>query len=60
MEIRLVDYQSTSAAGVNLNALRKAISSQQSGLRKNDLEDCDIDTWIGRVEGLESIHLGIW
>jgi 3-oxoacyl-[acyl-carrier-protein] synthase-1 len=60
MQIRLVDYQSTSAAGVNLNALRKAISSQKSGLRKNDLDDCDIDTWIGRVDGLEDIGLGVW
>lgn len=60
MQIRLVDYQSTSAAGINLNSLRNAIKTQQSGLRKNDLEDCEIDTWIGRVEGLEDIRLGIW
>lgn len=60
MDIRLIDYQSTCAAGANINALRTAIDSQTSGLRKNDIADCDIDTVIGRVSGVEDIDLGEW
>jgi len=55
MDIRLLDYQSTSAAGLNIQALRRAIDTQTSGLRKND-----IATWIGRVAGVEEIELGEW
>ena len=60
MDIRLVDFESTSAAGVNKKALRQSIDAQDSGLRKNDLPLCDIDTWIGRVDGLEDVALGEW
>jgi len=60
MDIRLVDYQSTSAAGVNMQALRQAIDSQSSGLRQNDLAGCDIETMIGRVAGVEDIDIGKW
>jgi len=31
MDIRLLDYQSTSAAGLDINALRASIDSQTSG-----------------------------
>jgi len=60
MDIRLLDYQSTSAAGVNIQALRASIAAQSSGLRKNDIDGSDINTWIGRVDGLEKIELGEW
>lgn len=60
MDIRLLDYQSTSAAGHNIAELRQAIDSQTSGLRKNDLARSDLITWIGRVNGVEDIHLGEW
>ena len=60
MDIRLIDYQSTSAAGHNLAELREAIDTQTSGLRNNDLDGCDIDTMIGRVAGVEEIDLGEW
>ncbi len=60
MDIRLIDYQSTTAAGINIDALAKSIDSQQSGLRKNDLFGCDIDTWIGRVAAVDEIDLGEW
>ncbi len=60
MDIRLLDYQSTSAAGHNINQLRVAIDTQASGLRKNDLDRSDLVTWIGRVAGVEDIHLGKW
>lgn len=60
MDIRLLDYQSTSAAGHNIDQLRHAIDSQISGLRENDLDRSDIKTWIGRVSGVEDIELGQW
>ncbi len=60
MDIRLLDYQSTTAAGQNIHQLRVAIDSQASGLRLNDLDRSDIDTWIGRVSGIEDIDLGPW
>jgi len=60
MDIRLLDYQSTSAAGVNIDALRVSIDTQASGLRKNDLAGSHLTTWIGRVPGIEEIELGSW
>jgi len=60
MDIRLLDYQSTSAAGQNIDALRESIDTLSSGLRKNDLPDSDLDTWIGRVPGVEEVDLGAW
>lgn len=60
MDIRLLDYQSTSAAGHNIEQLRQAIDSQTSGLRKNDLDRSDLITWIGRVSGVEDVQLGEW
>ncbi len=60
MEIHLIDYQSTSAAGRNFAELRHSIDTHQSGLRKNDFPEIDIDTWIGRVDGLEDVELGEW
>lgn len=62
MDIRLLDYQSTSAAGVNVAALRQSIDTQTSGLRKNDLPESDLTTWIGRVDGVEACQqeLGEW
>jgi len=60
MDIRLLDYQSTSAAGLNIQALRRAIDTQTSGLRKNDIAGSGINTWIGRVAGVEEIELGEW
>lgn len=60
MDIRLLDYQSTSAAGVNIDALREAIDTQRSGLRKNDFDRSDLKTWIGRVPGVDGIDLGEW
>lgn len=60
MQLQLIDYQSTSAAGRDIDELRSSIDTNQSGLRKNDFPGVDIDTWIGRVAGLEDIELGSW
>lgn len=51
--IAVVDYEATCAAGPGLEALRAAIGSQQTGLRRNDLDGCDLNTWIGRVDAID-------
>jgi len=60
MDISLIDYQSTSAAGLDLQALRQSIKNQQSGLRLNDFPRSDLSTWIGRVAAIDDIDLGEW
>ena len=61
MDIEIIDYDSCSAAGINLQALRQSLEQQQSGLVKNCLEGSDIDTWIGRVAEADNVDdLGVW
>lgn len=61
MQIQITAYDSTTAAGLNIVALRQSIAHYSSGLRKNDLEGSDVDTMIGRVPGVESVSdLGQW
>ena len=43
----------TSAVGRGLDAHYQALSSNQGGLRACDFDNVDLQTWIGRVEGLE-------
>lgn len=43
----------TSALGRGLAAHSKALHDEKSGLRHCDFEDITLDTWIGRVSGLE-------
>lgn len=57
MRLAIGCYTATSAAGVGLSAMRESIRSGRSGLRHNDFPGCDLDTWIGRVDSLESINL---
>lgn len=57
MQIAIGSYTATSAAGVGLAALRESIEQRRSGLHRNDFEGCDLDTWIGRVDSLESVSL---
>lgn len=57
MRLAIGSYTATSAAGVGLVALRESIATGRSGLRRNDLERCDLDTWIGRVDGVEETSL---
>ena len=37
--------------------LRQSLSERRSGLRQNDFDGCDLNTWIGRVSGVEDIEL---
>jgi 3-oxoacyl-[acyl-carrier-protein] synthase-1 len=47
----------TCAAGAGLDAVRSALAEGRTGLRANDYPHCDLDTWIGRVEGVEAVTL---
>ncbi|WP_376695569.1 beta-ketoacyl-[acyl-carrier-protein] synthase family protein [Wenzhouxiangella sp. EGI_FJ10305] len=47
----------TCAAGTGLDALRTALIDGRSGLRANDYPNCSLDTWIGRVDGVEEVTL---
>jgi 3-oxoacyl-[acyl-carrier-protein] synthase-1 len=50
-------YTVSSALGAGLAAHRQAIWTRRSGLRRNDFTETPLDTWIGRVDGLESAPL---
>jgi 3-oxoacyl-[acyl-carrier-protein] synthase-1 len=47
----------TTALGAGMGAQWQALSREQSGLRRCDFEDTDLNTWIGRVDGMETIHI---
>jgi 3-oxoacyl-[acyl-carrier-protein] synthase-1 len=52
--IVIVDYEATCAAGTGLSAIRTAIATQTSGLRKNDIANSGLNTWIGRVGDIDT------
>lgn len=37
--------------------MRESILTRKTGLTRNDFEGCDLDTWIGRVRGLEAVAM---
>ncbi len=55
-DIVIMDYEATCAAGAGLAALREALLTQTSGLQKNDLPHSHLNTWIGKVRGLDDYH----
>lgn len=57
MRFAIGSYTATSAAGVGLEAIQDSILTRQSGLRRNDFRRCDLDTWIGRVDDVETVVL---
>jgi 3-oxoacyl-[acyl-carrier-protein] synthase-1 len=57
MQLVISKFTATSAVGNGLAALQKAIAARRSGLVRNNLAGCDLNTWIGRVNGLEDIEL---
>lgn len=57
MQLSIKHYTATSAAGVGIGELRKSIVSRSTGLRKNDLDGCTLDTWIGRIDAIEKTEL---
>ena len=55
-------HTATTALGHGLQAQREALAGRRSGLRRNDfgegmLAEQRLDTWIGRVEGVEDVEL---
>jgi len=50
-------YTATSCIGTGLAATRAALAQGRSGLHPCDFETVDLDTWIGRVNGLEQAPL---
>ncbi len=57
MRLAITHYTATSAAGIGLPELRDSLAARRSGLRKNDFDGCDLETWIGRVDGVEDVVL---
>lgn len=47
----------TTALGAGVQANRESLRQRASGLRPCDLADVSLDTWIGRVEGVEDTPL---
>ena len=50
-------FTATTAVGAGLRRLQDALVTGRSGLRPNDFGQQPLATWIGRVQGLESIRL---
>jgi 3-oxoacyl-[acyl-carrier-protein] synthase-1 len=51
--LQISHYTLTSALGRGVDANLQALRSGASGLRRCDLEEVELETWIGRVEGIE-------
>ena len=54
----VLDYESTSAAGTGLPALRLSLREQVSGLRPNQFPHSALDTWVGRVAEIDDYMWG--
>lgn len=50
-------FTATTATGHGRNALARSLRDSRTGLRHNDFGDATLDTWIGRVDGLEDTAL---
>jgi 3-oxoacyl-[acyl-carrier-protein] synthase I len=50
-------FTATCAAGAGRDALAEALRARRSGLTPNDFSATPLDTWIGRVGGLEHAEL---
>jgi len=51
--LRVTAFTLTSAAGAGLDATLEALRTSRSGLRTNDFGDPVLETWVGRVAGIE-------
>jgi 3-oxoacyl-[acyl-carrier-protein] synthase-1 len=50
-------YTLTTAAGCGVAQNLDALQNKKSGLRKNNFQQDGLDTWVGRVDGIEQIKL---
>lgn len=55
MKIDIIDYESCSAGGLNLKALRTSLKNYDSGLIKNNLPGSNLETWVGVVEQVSNV-----
>lgn len=55
----LSHYTLVSALGPGLQATLAALRERRSGLRRCDFLDADLNTWIGRVEGIEDAPVAV-
>jgi len=52
--VNVAAYTLTCAAGHGIDSVRDALASRRSGLTAGNWTGSDIDTWLGRVTGLEA------
>jgi 3-oxoacyl-[acyl-carrier-protein] synthase-1 len=57
VKLNIACHTATSAAGTGLTELRHSIQDRASGLRRNNFDGCGLDTWLGRVDALETLEL---
>lgn len=55
--LQMTCYTLSSALGLGRSAHREAIRAQRSGLRRCDLDGVELETWIGRTDGVEGVEL---
>lgn len=55
--LQISAYTATTACGPGKEALLRSIRDERSGLRLNDFGPHPLDTWIGRVDGVETIEI---
>ena len=55
--VAITSYSIVNALGAGRHAVLDALQSRRSGLRRCDFETVDLDTYIGRVEGVEDVRL---
>jgi 3-oxoacyl-[acyl-carrier-protein] synthase-1 len=62
--LRVTAYSIACSAGTGVPALASALRDRRGGLRPNDFTEVPLETWIGRVPGLEDFalpaRLGDW
>lgn len=49
----ITHFATANPLGAGCDATLAALRARRGGLRRNDFESVELDTWIGRVEGLE-------
>ncbi len=55
--LKISSYTLTNALGTGLQASLTALQSERSGLSTCDFDECDLSTYIGRVDGLEQVKM---
>ena len=58
LELRFLHFALPEGWDATHAKVRDAIVSRRSGLRRNDFDGCDLETWIGRVDG-DAVGAGI-